>query len=183
MVGVSSPAFTVSINASSACGKSSTSPWQRAAISRHMSGESPENASISDLSIGFSGSKPDIMLRLSSALRVITSGFFCGGGSRYFIPGSRTRSASPPKSMRRRQSIIRPSAPISTRFELRPISSTARRRSTLSPSSLLDVMSTSTRRSHSACSSETILPPTRYLRSSIQNMGGSLGFSKLAELS
>ncbi len=53
----------------------------------------------------------------------------------------------------------------------------------LSPSSLLDVMSTSTRRSHSACSSETILPPTRYLRSSIQNMGGSLGFSKLAELS
>ena len=149
------------------------------ASSRQTIGERPEKPSSKRLSRGFDASEAFRASSICVLSQLNTSGLRCSGGKRYIMPGSMRRSASPPYSMRRRQSMILPSLPTRTRFELRPMSSTASFKFTLSPSSLCDIMSTKSRRSQFGCVSFSILAPTRYLRRSMQNIGGSAGFSKL----
>ena len=96
---------------------------------------------------------------------------------RYSMPGSRRRSSSPAKSMRRRQSMIRPSDPTRMTLELRPIISTISAFPAISPISSRDSRSKRSMRSWSGCVTERIRAPTRCLRSSMQNIGGSAGFS------
>ena len=72
---------------------------------------------------------------------------------------------------------MRPSPSRRTRLVRRPMASRIRRRVTLSPISLLASMTSSASRSMGGCFTSRILPPERYFRRSIQNMGGSAGFS------
>ena len=96
------------------------------------------------------------------------------------MPGSIRRSKLPPKSIRRRQSMIRPSASIRIRFALRPMSSmTSFFCASIPSSSRVSRLKTSMR-SPSGWATPVMRAPSRCLRSSMQNMGGSAGFSNEA---
>ena len=64
-----------------------------------------------------------------------------------------------------------------SRFVRLPIISRIKRRRTLSPISFVASMTSSARRSAGGWRNSRILPPERYFRSSMQNIGGSAGFS------
>ena len=92
-------------------------------------------------------------------------------------PGNAARLALSSSPMRRRQSRMRPSGPSRYRLQVRPISSATSRFCTGKPISSVQSKVNVAARSMGGWVISASFAPMRCLRRSIQNMGGSAGFS------
>ena len=148
----------------------------RTTISRAIKGEKPSTTDTSALLKGIAAVFTASIISDGSVS--IAFSFSCFSGSVYTAPGC---IILPPASIseRRSESIILPSAPTKTRLVCLPISSVTRLNLTRSPISLVPSNKRVTTRSKPLSSTLINRAPDRYFRISIQNIGGSEGFSKV----
>ena len=174
MVGEKQPSRNRCIRSYS-CSQDMPSPSSACSVGR----DRPKNRSDSALT-GLGASSAACSAPAGAVSGLILS---CTGASRKLHPGSsvRTEDICGPTCLM--QSPTVPSGSTKMMFECLPISSVTSCTSMRSPSSLRVSTQMVSTRSSSRWRIETMRPPESRRRSSMQNMGGSGGFTKLCSVS